>query len=141
MRHFHMSTGKLDINIPEMVKCICKLVKFVCVFWSFSCMQERGTYLPVLVSLHGFQSNIISSLKHYCLFIKGGLHSCFSIYFWSLFISSYSTSRHLRSTNSLQLIVPRTHLKLKVDRAFSVTAPQLWKNLPLYIKSASTWWI
>ncbi len=47
--------------------------------------------------------------------------------------------RELRSTSSLQLTVPRTRLKLKGDRAFSVAAPQLWNNLPSYIRFAPTY--
>ncbi len=38
--------------------------------------------------------------------------------------------RSLRSNNKLLLTVPRTHLKLKGDRAFAVAGPKLWNSLP-----------
>uniref|UniRef100_A0A3B5PWL6 Reverse transcriptase domain-containing protein n=3 Tax=Xiphophorus maculatus TaxID=8083 RepID=A0A3B5PWL6_XIPMA len=47
-----------------------------------------------------------------------------------------SVSRTLRSNNQLLLTVPRTRLKRKGDRAFSVAAPVLWNNLPFQIRSA-----
>ncbi len=47
-------------------------------------------------------------------------------------------TRSLRSSDQLLLTVPRSRLKLRGDRAFSVVAPRLWNYLPLYVKAAPT---
>ncbi len=46
--------------------------------------------------------------------------------------------RSLRSNNKLLLTVPRTHLKLKGDRAFAVAGPKLWNSLPQVLREVST---
>ena len=46
--------------------------------------------------------------------------------------------RALRSSNELVLEVPRSRLKTKGDRAFSVAAPKLWNSLPLRIRHAAS---
>ncbi len=35
-------------------------------------------------------------------------------------------------------VVPRTHLKLKGDRAFAVAGPKLWNSLPQVLREVST---
>ncbi len=52
-----------------------------------------------------------------------------------LFVKS---PRSLRSDNKLLLTVPRTHLKLKGDRAFAVAGPKLWNSLPQVLREVST---
>ncbi len=44
----------------------------------------------------------------------------------------------MRSNDQLLLMVPRSFLKCKGDRAFSVAAPRLWNDLPLSVKSSPT---
>jgi len=39
-------------------------------------------------------------------------------------------------SNKFLLKVPRGHLKLKDDRAFSVAGPRLWNNQPMGSKSS-----
>ena len=51
-------------------------------------------------------------------------------------LKPYVSGRSLRSDNSLQLAIPRTHLKTCGDRAFSAAAPRLWNSLPNTIKCA-----
>ncbi len=46
--------------------------------------------------------------------------------------------RSLRSSDQLLLTVPRSRLKFRGDRAFSVVAPRLWNSLPLYVRAAPT---
>lgn len=46
-------------------------------------------------------------------------------------------SRPWRSSNRLMLTVPRSHLKLKDDRTFTVAAPSLWNYLPVHIRLSS----
>ncbi len=53
-------------------------------------------------------------------------------------INVYQSSRSLRSNDQLLLMVPRSRLKFRGDRAFSVAAPRLWNALPLSIRSSPT---
>ena len=53
-------------------------------------------------------------------------------------LEDYVPSRALRSATQKKLIVPKTNLKSRGDRAFSVAAPTLWNALPLHIKTAPT---
>ena len=47
-------------------------------------------------------------------------------------------SRSLRSSSSNNLIIPRTFKVKMGDRAFSVSAPKLWQNLPPVIKDSTS---
>ena len=51
-------------------------------------------------------------------------------------LTAHQPTRALRSANVGLLIVPRSRLKTRGDRAFSIAAPRLWNNLPLEIKTA-----
>jgi len=53
-------------------------------------------------------------------------------------LDSYSPQRSLRSSSKLLLIVPKTCLKTKGDRSFSLYAPKLWNTLPLSIRASTT---
>ncbi len=92
---------------------------------------------PVLISLHWLP---VKHRMHFktLLFVYKGLHGLAPSYISDILFYC-NASRELRSTSSLQLTVPRTRLKLKGDRAFSVAAPQLWNNLPSYIRFAPTY--
>ena len=54
-------------------------------------------------------------------------------------LSIYTPSRHLRSSNDGRLLrMPRSKTKTFGDRAFSVTAPELWNSLPFTIRHSPT---
>ena len=53
-------------------------------------------------------------------------------------LTLYRPSRNLRSSSSLNLIVPKTRTATYGDRAFSYAAPTLWNELPLSIKNSET---
>ncbi len=53
-------------------------------------------------------------------------------------ISVCQSSRYLCSNDKLLLMVPRSHLKCRGDRVFSVAAPRLLNALPLSIRSFLT---
>ncbi len=53
-------------------------------------------------------------------------------------IQLYDPSRALRSADRLLLAVPHSRLQSRGDRAFAVTAPKLWNNLPPYVRQAQT---
>ncbi|KAF7662785.1 hypothetical protein LDENG_00226180 [Lucifuga dentata] len=46
--------------------------------------------------------------------------------------------RNLRSANQGFLAVPRSQLKTKGNRAFTVVATQLWKSLPQSLREANS---
>ena len=52
-------------------------------------------------------------------------------------ISHYVPLRDLRSTNSCQLVVPRTRTR-NGERAFSHCGPKIWNSLPLNIRQCTT---
>jgi len=63
------------------------------------------------------------------------LHGQAPVYICDL-LHPYMTSRSLRSSDQGLLVVPRTRLKTKGDRAFEIVAPTLWNALPLDSRSA-----
>jgi len=99
--------------------------------------RKREHISPVLSSLHWLPVKQRIEFK-VLLFAYKGLHGLGPPYISDLLSTHHNAVRNLRSSSSLQLTVSRTRLKSKGDRAFSVAAPQLWNNLPLYIKSAPT---
>ncbi len=64
------------------------------------------------------------------LYVFKALHGLAPEYISDL-ISLHQSYRSLRSNDQLHLMVPRSRLKCKGDRAFSVAAPRLWNDLPL----------
>lgn len=53
-----------------------------------------------------------------------------------LLVSSPPGRHGLRSTDSLQLVVPRTRLSKIGDRAFTAAGVLLWYSLPAYVTSS-----
>ncbi len=51
-------------------------------------------------------------------------------------LAPHKLPRELRSTSNGSLKVPRSRTTLYGDRAFSVSAPQLWNDLPLDVRNA-----
>ncbi|KAF7652979.1 hypothetical protein LDENG_00088620 [Lucifuga dentata] len=44
----------------------------------------------------------------------------------------HTSSKSLRSSDLALLATPRSRLKTKGDRAFTIAAPKLWNNLSVY---------
>ncbi len=84
---------------------------------------------PILASLHWLPVHLKIQFK-ILLFVFKALNNRAPSYLKVLLIP-LSTTRHLRSNDRALLSVPRSRLKTKGDRAFSVNAPRLWKQLPL----------
>ncbi len=64
-------------------------------------------------------------------FISSRLNYCNAI---SELVKFHCSQRSLRSQGQLLLEIPRSHLKTKGDRAFSLAAPKLWNGLPVSIR-------
>ena len=55
------------------------------------------------------------------------------------FVYNSHTPHHaLKSSGNSLLIVPRTRLKNYGDKAFAKTAPELWNNLPINLRSCKS---
>ena len=53
-------------------------------------------------------------------------------------ITTYETSRTLRSSSEKLLKIPKTNLKSAGDRAFSSSAPKVWNSLPHSLRNTPT---
>ena len=71
------------------------------------------------------------------LFIYISLNGLAPSYFSDL-LHLYEPTRSLRSSNKYDLVVPRFNRNCFGGCAFSVCGPNLWKDLPYEIKSASS---
>ncbi|XP_042352033.1 uncharacterized protein LOC121950173, partial [Plectropomus leopardus] len=91
---------------------------------------------PILASLHWLPIHFRIHFK-ILLFVFKSLNGLAPPYLSEL-LHPYTPSRSLRSADQLLLRVPKTRLKLRGDRAFSVAAPKLWNELPLHIRQASS---
>ncbi len=91
---------------------------------------------PILASLKWLPVNFRIKYKT-LLYVFKAVHGMAPAYVSEL-IAVHQAPRSLRSNNKLLLIVPRTHLKLKGDRAFAVAGPKLWNSLPQILREVST---
>lgn len=96
--------------------------------------RRREHITPILSSLHWLPIRFRVDFK-ILLFVFKALHGLAPAYI-SDFIVPYSRVRSLRSEGQFQLFVPKTRLKSRGDRAFSVAGPKRWKALPPHIKTA-----
>ena len=90
---------------------------------------------PVLASRHWLPVKLRIDFKIVLLTFKA-LHGLAPSYITELFL--YKPAGNLRSSNLSLLVVPRSRLVTKGDRAFAIYAPKLWKDLPEDIQSASS---
>lgn len=91
---------------------------------------------PVLASLHWLPVYFRIQFK-ILLFVFKALNGQAPSYL-SDHLIPFSSPRSLRSSDRALLVVPRSRLKTKGDRAFSIAAPHLWNQLPLDIRLATS---
>lgn len=97
-----------------------------------SLSPKRNHISPILKDLHWLPIEKRIQYKLLILTYRC-LHNRAPIYLKELIVS-YTPSRNLRSVDKLFLSTPNTKLKTFGDRAFSVSAPHLWNELPLEIR-------
>ena len=85
---------------------------------------------PLLKSLHRLPVQFRIKYK-ICTLTYKVIHSYQPVYLHNL-LKPLNRTRHLRSSDDDQLVVPRVRSKMG-ERAFSVAAPQLWNCIPLEI--------
>ena len=91
---------------------------------------------PVLIQLHWLPVHFRIHFKVLLLVYKT-LNGMAPLYIMEL-LSYRTCSRSLRSTDQELLAVPKSRLKTYGDRAFSIAAPKLWNELPLYLRRTSS---
>ncbi|KAK5851958.1 hypothetical protein PBY51_023469 [Eleginops maclovinus] len=89
---------------------------------------------PTLMQLHWLPVKFRIKFKILLLTYKS-LHALAPRYLSDL-LHPYTPLRSLRSSVKDQLAVPRTRLKTFGDRAFCVSAPTMWNQLPPHIRCA-----
>ena len=98
--------------------------------------RKKNHISPVLASLHWLPVSFRIDFK-ILLFVFKALNGLAPQYLSEL-LHCHAPTRALRSANQLLLVVPKTRLKTKGDRAFGVAAPRLWNSLPWHIHSAES---
>ena len=91
---------------------------------------------PVLASLHWLPIRYRIEFK-LLLYTFKSLHGLAPTSLSEL-LHHHTPTRALRPADQLLLEVPRSRLKTRGDRAFSVVAPKLWNALPLDIRAAQS---
>lgn len=91
---------------------------------------------PVLAALHWLPVKFRVDFKILLLTFKA-LHGLAPSYLTDL-LKPYVPDRNLRSSDSALLVVPKSRLITKGDRAFSIKAPRLWNSLPKDLRLASS---
>ncbi len=101
-----------------------------------TCSRKSCHITLILRSLHWLP--IAYRFKFKVLVITfNALHGSAPSYISDL-LQPYSTNRSLRSSTQGLLVIPRTRLKTKGDRAFQAVAPRLWNALPSDLRASPT---
>uniref|UniRef100_A0A3B4FFR0 Reverse transcriptase domain-containing protein n=1 Tax=Pundamilia nyererei TaxID=303518 RepID=A0A3B4FFR0_9CICH len=98
--------------------------------------KRREHITPILASLHWLPVPYRIQFK-LLLFVFKSLNARAPPYLSEL-LSAYAPGKPTRSSSKLLLSIPRTNLKSRGDRSFSVAGPKLWNSLPFNIRSAQT---
>ena len=99
-------------------------------------VQRRAHVTPLLHSLHWLpvQARIEYKLSVLC---HGFLSGCAPKYFDDM-LSLHAPARRLRSSDTLQLSVPRVQTKTYGERSFAFCGPKQWNSLPSSIRNISS---
>ncbi|KAF7658471.1 hypothetical protein LDENG_00012540, partial [Lucifuga dentata] len=90
--------------------------------------NRRSHITPILSGLHRLPIHFRVHFKIFVLTFRV-LHDQALPYLVDL-IQTYSASWSLRASGQKLLVIPRTCLKTRGDRAFQPIAPKLWNTLP-----------
>ena len=105
-----------------------------CQLGRYKCMNKDIT--TILIDLHWLPIAELIKFKILLLTFKA-LHEQSPIYIKYL-VTRYFPTRSLRSSSALRLNRLTYNLESYGSRAFAVSAPELWNNLPKDIKSCDT---
>ena len=96
------------------------------------CGRKHDHVTPLLKELHWLPVEQRIIFKILLLTFKSLNNLCTS--YISDLLEIYKPTRSLRSSSRNLLVIPRSKLKSFGDRAFSVSAPKLWNDIPETIK-------
>jgi len=88
---------------------------------------------PILQKLHWLPVRFRIDYK-ICLLTYQCVHGSAPEYLTEL-INIHNPSRHLRSSDTHKLQVPKSKLRTMGDRAFQVAAPRIWNALPNHLRA------
>ncbi len=98
--------------------------------------SKRSHVTPILISLHWLPVKFRIHFKILVMVFRA-LHGQAPVYINEM-LKPYNSSRNLRSSNQILLVVPRSRLKTKGDCAFEVVDPKLWNALPRELRSVDS---
>jgi len=98
--------------------------------------KKRNHITPILRSLQWLPVRYRVEYK-LLIFVYKSMNSLAPPYLSAL-LTEHLPSRSLRSSNQRLLSIPKSKLKSRGDRAFSVVGPRLWNDLPTSIRMASS---
>lgn len=98
--------------------------------------RKREHITPVLASLHWLPVHFRIHFK-ILLFAYKALNGLAPSYLSDL-LHPYAPLKSLRSADQSLLVIPKSRLKQRGDRAFAVVAPKLWNELPPHVRLAPT---
>ena len=96
------------------------------------CSRKHDHVAPSLKKLHWLSVEHRIIFKIFLFTFKALSNLCPS--YISDLLETYKPTRFLRSSSRNLLVIPRSKLKSYGDRAFSVSAPKLWNDIPETIK-------
>ena len=95
-------------------------------------VRGRDHVTPLLHSLHWLPVHARVQYK-LCVLCHSFLAGSAPGYFDTM-LSVYKPSRQLRSSDTLQLSIPRVHTKMYGERAFAFCGPKQWNSLPASLR-------
>ena len=99
-------------------------------------VRKYNHITPILHSLHWLP---VSSRVNYKVLLL--TYQCINGHappYLQELITPQTSTRPLRSNNSLSLQIPNTRLRTMGDRAFAAAAPRLWNSLPDHLRATQT---
>lgn len=97
---------------------------------------RRVSITPVLAELHWLPVKYRIQFK--ILLLTYRIANNIAPSYLTELLRSYTPTRALRSSSQSLLVLPRSRLKTRGDRAFALAAPVLWNNLPIAIRESDS---
>ena len=103
---------------------------------SLYCTWKSEHITPIFKQLHWL--TVVERINFNILILTfKAIHGIAPVYLKDI-LTPYKPTRMLRSANKELLVVPKYNLKTYGRRAFSITAPLLWNNLPDDVRTAES---
>ncbi|KAL2085093.1 hypothetical protein ACEWY4_018413 [Coilia grayii] len=97
---------------------------------------KRSHVTPLFINLHWLP--VAARIQHKALTLAYKVTSGSAPTYLNVILNAYIPSRMLRSSNTNRLAVPSPKTKRGHSKLFSVVVPQLWNNLPVPTRAATS---